>query len=415
MRLTIHRGTHEIGGSCVEIRTKNAKVLIDLGIPLDYDKCTAEEQSQICYDATEWCKDVDAVFLSHAHSDHYGFFGLITKDTPTYATEETFAMMGLDGIFGTDHSSHLKRCTLQGYKTYDICGISVTCYPVDHSAFGACALLFEVDGKRILYSGDIRNHGPKGVLYKRLPKGVDYLLLEGTNISRAKNTISELDVTERFIKAFDVSPEALHLVWCSSKNIDRICAIFKACKRRNKQLLIDPYVANVLAEAAKLNPKIPSTTSDRIKIFFAQHLTTKLSESDKERYIYPLNPKIKKVTYDEISNAPGQYVMIVRPSLLDFIQRIKAEHIRLIRSIWSGYWGEPHTDTFRKWVKSHCEHIMDIHSSGHADAKSLYDIVEHIQPKSIVPIHTEQPELFGKLFSAEKIIYLDDNECLICK
>ena len=58
MTLTIHRGTHEIGGSCVEIRTDKAKILIDLGMPLDYDKHTTEEQTQIRSDAAEWCKGV---------------------------------------------------------------------------------------------------------------------------------------------------------------------------------------------------------------------------------------------------------------------------------------------------------------------------------------------------------------------
>ena len=50
MTLTIHRGTHEIGGSCVEMRTDKAKILIDLGIPLDYDKHTTEEQTE-----KVWC------------------------------------------------------------------------------------------------------------------------------------------------------------------------------------------------------------------------------------------------------------------------------------------------------------------------------------------------------------------------
>ena len=49
MIITIHRGTHEIGGSCVEIRTDKAKILIDLGMPLDYDKHTTEEQRQRRY------------------------------------------------------------------------------------------------------------------------------------------------------------------------------------------------------------------------------------------------------------------------------------------------------------------------------------------------------------------------------
>ena len=76
MTLTIHRGTHEIGGSCVEICTDKAKILIDLGMPLDYDKHTAEEREQIKSDAAEWCKGADALFLSHSHADHYGFLDL---------------------------------------------------------------------------------------------------------------------------------------------------------------------------------------------------------------------------------------------------------------------------------------------------------------------------------------------------
>ena len=109
MTLTIHRGTHEIGGSCVEIRTDKAKILIDLGMPLDYDKHTTEEQTQIRSDAAEWCKGVDALFLSHAHADHYGFLGLLPQDTPIYATEETFAMLALDGILGDDPTEHLEK------------------------------------------------------------------------------------------------------------------------------------------------------------------------------------------------------------------------------------------------------------------------------------------------------------------
>ena len=34
MELTIHRGTKEIGGTCVELRTNNSRIIVDLGIPL---------------------------------------------------------------------------------------------------------------------------------------------------------------------------------------------------------------------------------------------------------------------------------------------------------------------------------------------------------------------------------------------
>ena len=413
MTLTIHRGTHEIGGSCVEIRTDKAKILIDLGMPLDYDKRSREEQTEIRHNAEEWCKGVDALFLSHAHADHYGFLDLLPQDTPIYATEESFAMLALDGILGDDPTKHLEKHTLKSGQSCEVADIKVTAYIVDHSAYGACAYLIECDCKRILYSGDTRIHGVKGVLYRNLPNDVDYLLLEGTNILRAKNNPTEREVENQFVEAFNEAPDALHLVWCSAKNIDRICALFRACIRCGKTLAIDPYTANVLATVAKLNPKIPTiTTAGQMKVYFPPRLTDRLTERNQERYIYSLNPKQNKVSYDDFARSPEKYVMLMRPTTLTYLQRIKAPHIRLIKSIWSGYWDEPNTERFRHWLEEHCAAVKDIHSSGHADTQSLQRIVEFVRPKTIVPIHTDAPKRFCDIFVNDNVKCLDNNEVL---
>ena len=34
MKLTIHRGSKEIGGSCVELQSGQSRILIDFGLPL---------------------------------------------------------------------------------------------------------------------------------------------------------------------------------------------------------------------------------------------------------------------------------------------------------------------------------------------------------------------------------------------
>ena len=413
MTLTIHRGTHEIGGSCVEIRTDKAKILIDLGMPLDYDKHTTEEQTEVRRNAVEWCKGVDALFLSHAHADHYGFLDLLPQDTPIYATEETFAMLALDGILGDDPTEHLEKRPLTSGQSCEVADIKVTAYIVDHSAYGACAFLIECDGKRILYSGDIRLHGVKGVLYKNLPKDVDYLLLEGTNILRIKSNPTERDIEKQFVEAFNDAPDALHLVWCSAKNIDRICALFRACKRCGKTLVIDPYTANVLAAVARLNPHIPTvTTAKQMRVYFPYYLTKRLLERNPESYIYSLEPRKNKVSYNDFMTKPKRYVMLVRPTTLTYLQRIKAPHIRLVKSIWDGYWDEPNIERFRSWVEEHCEAVKDIHSSGHADTQSLQRIVEFVRPKTIVPIHTDAPKRFCDIFVNDNVKCLDNNEVL---
>ena len=413
MTLTIHRGTHEIGGSCVEICSDKTKILIDLGMPLDYDKHTTEEQTQIRSDAAEWCKGVDALFLSHAHADHYGFLGLLPQDTPIYATEETFAMLALDGILGDDPTKHLEKHTLKSGQSCEVADIKVTAYIVDHSAYGACAYLIECDGKRILYSGDIRLHGVKGVLYRNLPKDVDYLLLEGTNVLRAKNNPTEREVENQFVEAFNEAPDALHLVWCSAKNIDRICALFRACIRCGRTLVLDPYTANVLAEVAQLNPHIPAvTTANQMRVYFPYYLTKRLLERNPESYIYSLEPRKNKVSYNDFMTKPKRYVMLVRPSALSYLEKLSIRHIRLVKSIWDGYWDEPNIERFRSWVEEHCESVKDIHSSGHADTQSLQRIVEFVRPKTIVPIHTDAPKRFCDIFVNDNVKCLDNNEVL---
>jgi len=53
----------------------------------------------------------------------------------------------------------LKQETVKAQKPVQIGDIRVTPYAVDHSAFDSMAFLLEADGRRLLYSGDLRLHG----------------------------------------------------------------------------------------------------------------------------------------------------------------------------------------------------------------------------------------------------------------
>ena len=52
MQLIIHRGTHEIGGNCIEVRSRQTKILLDFGLPLDFATRTPEEQEMPSSSAT---------------------------------------------------------------------------------------------------------------------------------------------------------------------------------------------------------------------------------------------------------------------------------------------------------------------------------------------------------------------------
>ena len=409
----IHRGSHQIGGNCVELVAPNSRILIDCGLPLDYDEQDPETQKEIRENARKWLNNCDAIFLSHYHGDHYGLLCEAPLGTKVFTSDETAMLMELSGIFGEDLTQRLDIHTFEnGVITFK--DFRITQYIVDHSAYGACAFLFEVDGKRILYSGDIRLHGKKGILYKHLPQHVDYLFLEGTNLGRGVRQKSEDDVRDEFIQQFNSHPDSAFLVWCSAQNIDRTVALYRACVNSKRNLCIDPYTAYVLNLVNQCNDKIPSTKNhSNLLVYYPNRFCSRLKDKrgDIHKEIVANSTKIQN---DDPQKNPSKYVFVFRPNLLDFFRKhLASTSIRFIVSMWAQYWDKdtPDLKRFKNWLAAEPElrkRLPDIHTSGHADMASLQKIVEHVQPKCIVPIHTEMPEKYKTLFPSYTVLNATD-------
>lgn len=409
----IHRGAAQIGGNCIDLQSSQARILIDLGLPLDFDGKSQEEKEQIRKDAREWCKGADAIFISHAHADHFGLLTELDKEIPVFMSKETKLLIG-NNPFSSVDLSKLNVITFPVRQEFGFKDFSITAYNVDHSAFGACAFLFEADGKSVLYSGDIRLHGIKGSLYWLLPKNPDYLFLEGTNAGIDEFCQKESELMECFKKEFGASHDSLNLVWCSSQNIDRIVTVYKACKYCGRQLVVNPYTAVILNCLADENHKIPNPKAFHdIKVYFPKRLMRALVKHNEAKYTYMLNPKKNKVTYKDIAANPGGYVLLVSESVLDFLKVVKSEvdSIKFTISNWHEYWNYPKIAAFRAWIEENCEMTEDIHTSGHADPTSLHCIANHVNPHTIIPIHTAAPSKYREALALEcDILHLADNQ-----
>lgn len=416
IKFIIHRGSHQIGGNCVELATRNARIVIDCGLPLDYDEQDVETQNEIRENAQKWLQNCDAVFLSHYHADHYGLLNEAPQGTKVYATKETAELMKISGLLGEDLTERLDIQPVEDSVT--VKDFRVTKYDVDHSAFGACAFLFEVCGKCILYSGDIRLHGKKGVLYRNLPKNVDYLFLEGTNLGKDVRQETEPAIENEFVKQFSENKDSLHLVWCSAQNIDRIVDLYRACLRTDRILCVDLYAAYVLKLVNASNDKIPSIhTHPNLMIFFPHRLTGLLIDKDEE-LVYGLRRGATKLVKGDLSVNPSKYVVLFRPKLLGDLGRyIYNTKVCLTTSIWKQYWDQdkPEIKRLKAWLAAKPElrkRLKDNHTSGHADVASLQRIVEHVQPKCIVPIHTEMPDKYKMLFSGYTVLNATDETAI---
>jgi len=83
MKIIIHRGAHQIGGCITEIKSDDAKILIDLGANLPGNN--TKELGEI--EVAELTKDVDAIFYTHYHGDHIGLFHLVPENIPQYISQ----------------------------------------------------------------------------------------------------------------------------------------------------------------------------------------------------------------------------------------------------------------------------------------------------------------------------------------
>lgn len=218
MRFCIHRGSAQIGGSCVELDAQGYTILLDLGLPLDAESVNADLLPNVSgLQARD--SSLLGIVLSHGHRDHWG---LIPKasSVPLYMGKATERIMRAAAQFVPDSFAPQAAGHLSHGTQLSIGPFQVTPFLVDHSAFDAYALLVEAAGKRVLYSGDFRAHGRKGALVEQLirqpPPNMAVLIMEGSSLGRLgvdRQFPSERDLEEQFLKVFK-STSGL-LLWSS--------------------------------------------------------------------------------------------------------------------------------------------------------------------------------------------------------
>lgn len=166
VRFCIHRGSAQIGGSCVELDAQGYRILLDLGLPLDAESVNADLLPNVSgLQARD--SSLLGIVLSHGHRHHWG---LIPKasSVPLYMGKATERIMRAAAQFVPDSFAPQAAGHLSHGTQLSIGPFQVTPFLVDHSAFDAYALLVEAAGKRVLYSGDFRAHGRKGALVEQL-------------------------------------------------------------------------------------------------------------------------------------------------------------------------------------------------------------------------------------------------------
>jgi ribonuclease J len=412
MNITIHRGTDQIGGCVTEYEQYGWKLFVDYGEQLPGAPVVGELDVE---GLTHGDRSKSALLITHYHGDHIGKIDRIPVDVPIY-----MGKLGLEiaktldkqlASFNEHANRILERLssvnTFLPKETFSFGPFSIVPITIDHSAFDAYAFRIDVGNVRVFHTGDFRSHGFRSVRFDELITKyvgrVDYVVCEATNVS--KNEVAcqtEQELQKEYEKQF--RSHKINIVYVSSTNIDRVFSLYHAAHRAGRRFFVDPYqreIMDTMIDKDNIWGKSELYRYDAVK--------PELLEIENRAFKY-------SDSFDVMLKTEG-CIVLARPNLRfeHFIEHFPKDDMQIYLSMWDGYvdpekGGESYNPKLAQAVG---DDFLVMHTSGHCDMESLDRLLGMLEPKAVIPIHTDAPDEFEKLFGFKyNVVRLKDGETI---
>ncbi len=427
MKITIHRGTDQIGGCITEYKLDGWKLFVDFGDQLPGSP-TSDTPLRIeglnCGDTSH-----SALLITHYHGDHIGkiaeadpsipiFMGHIAHD---FYCKLQRRLTFIKGEAGEKAKATLERCknitTFLDGEQISFGPFLIEPVKMDHSAYDAYGFIIENktnDEDIVFHTGDFRAHGSFGEeFYNKITSipPVKAIVCEGTNIERENpNAEPEYTIEERFKTLF--KENKYNVVFISSTNIDRLFAIYRAAAEAGRPLLMDKYQLDILNSVIGENDwsrnDVDGWESDEdengeknsypkeayYEFDMGRPIVLDFDRNERTSPKFFISEKLQRLI-----NWKG-CVLLSRSStqFLNLIDTFPKEKTKKYLSMWDGYLN-PKSPTYNenlaKAVGSNFEYV---HTSGHADPHTLKQMFWEIDANMIIPMHTSNPQKFLEHF-----------------
>lgn len=412
MTITIHRGTHQIGGCVTEYKQDGWRLFVDYGEEL----AGGPKSGVLKVDGlTHGDLSKSALFITHYHGDHIGCITQLPAELPIYMGEVGCQIQRVVSNYMKSkspvHQAMLERLehvrTFKETERLSFGPFQILPLTMDHSAFDAYAFKISAGGVSVFHTGDFRLHGFRSGKYEKMLQTfvgkVDYVVCEGTNVSRP-------DASSKTERALQQDFETLFrenkccVVYLSSTNIDRLFSLYHAALRAGRRFYVDEYqkyVMDTVVHSGSIWTRSPLYQYDGFEPkVLSYHKYKKNRFFVADRFKYAL--------------AKYGYVLIARPGerFDDLLAQIPVE--KKVLSMWRGYLkegSEAYNEALARALEEDYEYL---HTSGHCDMQELPKVFAILRPSAIIPIHTDHPAAFERLFGSEwPVVCLHDGETFL--
>lgn len=460
--ITFYGGVNEIGGNKILLEDKDTKVFLDfgksfsrrakffeefinprtsngivdfitMGLVPDIPGIYRDDLMNLAGRKNEKA-EIDAVLLSHAHSDHADYISFLHEDIPVYMGETCHMILkALEERSSRNIEREILNYKPRPYNTKDksierkietfrtgdkfkIGSLEIEPIHVDHSVPGAYGFIIYTSSGPVVYTGDIRLHGFKSQMtldFIERAKAVKpvALITEGTRINDKQVQESE-DIVYRESNKIVSETKRLVFVDFNFKDVDRLRTFYNIAKDNNRKFVVklnDAYFLKYLSKDTKLD--VPDINDEDIIIYLPKKGTGTYSDSDykgNDRQFLDLH---NSWTAEQIAARQDKVLCAIGffsfTALIDMKLRPGA---RYIHSASEPYNEEQEFDQVRinNWIEHFGMTKFQSHCSGHARGRDLLNVVREIDAKMVFPVHTEYPDSFKKV--SKNIVLIEERK-----
>ncbi len=423
-RVSVLGGVGEIGGNKILVEDKDARVMLDFGMSMAQrarffsDPYVSPRRPEsllslgiipgiegvYSWDTGE--RKLDAIFLSHAHLDHYGYLSMVHRDVPVYCGETTERLMSAitetrRASFETDYRG-LDYRTFRSGASVKVGSLTIRPVHVDHSIPGAYGLIVETSTGSFVYTGDLRAHGRASHLTHDFARAAGesdpgLLLTEATNM--VGGSVSSEEEVARKLETVISEAKGLAMASFSGMDTDRLTSFHNAAEAADRKLAISMRQAHLVStlDGGGRIAGLPRLAKGSVVIY-------RRNKKRYEKWEEEVSGKAEVITSEDLTKDPRRYVVATTLSDMEGMVGVRpASGSVYILSSSEPYNEEMELDMQRlvEWLDFYGMPLYHVHVSGHIMPQQLRSLVRGIGAKRVAPIHTEHPELFLK-FALEK-------------
>lgn len=431
--ITAYGGVDRIGGNKILLEDKDTRMFLDFGEPFnmtanyfvdwlkprdrfglrDYFHFDMVPRISGLYDH-DWLADTgmkhvppefDAIFLSHMHFDHAWHIRFADRKIPVHlglaanTIRDSWEFTGASVDFG----EHDYRTFRTGSKV-KVGSIEVEPVHVDHSVPGAYGFLAHTSEGCVVYTGDLRVHGPRADMTREFVEKAARerpiaMICEGTRVSESdrREVLSEKGVEDK-VKRLLSTHRKLAAVSFYPKDVDRMRTFRDVARATGRKFVVSAKVASLL-ESLKgdRNIQVPDPMRDPDMLVYVR---TGMSRpyAFEARYMAKLGSSDHVVDSEYVAKHQNQLIYHTDFSqLAELIDVNPSPGSLFIRSMSEPFEEDDVQDeVLKNWISSFRMTFHQAHASGHASKGEIFSMIRSVAPRVVIPVHTEHADLFTR-------------------